>query len=271
MTSDPITSWQIEENVKAVKDFILGGSKITMDSNCIHKIKRHLLFGRKAMTNLDSILKKKKTCHFASRDPYSQSYLFSSSHVWIYELDHKEGLALKNWYFWTVVLKKTPTESLCCKKIKLVNPKKINPEYSLERQMFKLQQFSHLIWRADSLEKTLMLGKTEDKRRKRRQRMRWLDSITDSVEIVWAKSRRQRSLECCSLRGHRESDTTEWLNNNIMFTIFNEMQVWRKKRLIATAGREGPSEQIPEPAARDPSSPRSFSPLFASLDITQWY
>ena len=60
MTSDPITSWQIEENVKAVKDFILGGSKITVDSNCIHKIKRHLLFGRKAMTNLDSILKKKR-------------------------------------------------------------------------------------------------------------------------------------------------------------------------------------------------------------------
>ena len=94
-----------------------------------------------------------------------------------FELDHKEGWALKNWWFQTMVLEKTlqsPSDS-----------KEINPECSLEGLMMKLklQYFGYLIWRADSLEKTLMLGKTEDKRRRGWQRMRWLDSITDSMDM----------------------------------------------------------------------------------------
>ena len=82
MMSSPITSWQIDgETMETVTDFILGGSKITAHDDCTHEIKRHLLLGRKAMTNLDSILKQRD--YFAHKGPYSQSYGFSSSHVWI--------------------------------------------------------------------------------------------------------------------------------------------------------------------------------------------
>ena len=91
ITSGPITSWQIDgETVETVADFILGGSKITADCDCSHEIKRRLLLGRKVMTDLDSILKEQRH-YFANKGPFSQSYGFSSSHVWMQELGHKEG------------------------------------------------------------------------------------------------------------------------------------------------------------------------------------
>ena len=102
--------------VEAVADFIFLGSKITADGDSSHEIKRHLLFGRKTMTNLDSILKNRH--HFANKGPYSQSDSFSSSQVQMWELDHKEGWALKNWCFQVVVLEKTLESPLGCKKIK---------------------------------------------------------------------------------------------------------------------------------------------------------
>ena len=108
--------------METVTDFIFLGSRITADSDCSHEIKRPLLLRRKAMTNLDSILKNQGH-HFASKGPYSQSYGFSSSYVWVWELDHKEGLAPKNWCFWNVVLEKTLESPLDCKEIKPVNPK----------------------------------------------------------------------------------------------------------------------------------------------------
>ena len=90
MASGPITSWQIDgETMKTVTDFIFGGSKITTDGDCSHEIKRRLLLGRKAMTNLQHI--KKQRHYFANKDPSSQSYGFSSSNVWIWELDFKES------------------------------------------------------------------------------------------------------------------------------------------------------------------------------------
>ena len=90
MASGPITSWQIDgETMETVTDFIFLGSKITADGDCSHEIKRHLLHGRKAMTNLDSILKSRR--YFADKCPSSQSYGFSSNHVWMSELDHKES------------------------------------------------------------------------------------------------------------------------------------------------------------------------------------
>ena len=90
MASGPITSWQIDgETMETVRDFIFLVSKITADGDCSHEIKIHLLLGRKAMTNLDSILKYKD--HFTDKGPYNQSCGFSSSHVQIWELDHKEG------------------------------------------------------------------------------------------------------------------------------------------------------------------------------------
>ena len=107
MASCPITSWQIDgETVETVTDFIFLGSKITADSDCSHDIKRCLLPGRKTMTNLDSLLKSRDIT-LPTNVLSSQSYVFSSSHVWMWELDYKESWALKNWYFWTVVLEKT--------------------------------------------------------------------------------------------------------------------------------------------------------------------
>ena len=131
---------------KLVADFIFLGSKITVNGDCSHEIKKTFLLGRKAMTNLDS----------GNKGPYSRSYGFSSSHIWMWELNHKEGWELKNWCFWIVVLEKTLESPLDCKAIKPVNPKEINPAYSLEGLMLKLklQYFGHLIWRTDSLEKT---------------------------------------------------------------------------------------------------------------------
>ena len=112
MASDPVTSWQTEgEKMETVTDFIFLGSKITANGDCSHEIKRRLLLGRKAMTNLVNILKSKRH-HFADKSPYSQSYGFSSSHVWMWELAHEEGWVLKNWCIQTVVLEKTHEASL---------------------------------------------------------------------------------------------------------------------------------------------------------------
>ena len=107
MSSSPIASRQIDgETVETVADFIFGGSKITADGDCSHEIKRRLLLGRKVMTNLDSLLKKQRY-YFVNKGLSSQSYGFSSSHVWMWEVDHKESWVPKNWCFWTVVLEKT--------------------------------------------------------------------------------------------------------------------------------------------------------------------
>ena len=165
----PSTSWQIDgETMETVTDFIFLGSKISADGDCSHE--RCLLLGTKAMTNLESILQSRY--YFADKGPSSQRYGFSSGHVWMWELDHKESWAPKNWCFWTVVLERSNQSIL----------KEISPEYSLEGLMLKLQYFGHLMRRADLSEKTLMLGKIEGGRRRGRQRMRWLDGITDSTD-----------------------------------------------------------------------------------------
>ena len=107
---------------KQWETFTFLGSKITADGDCSHEIKRRLLLGRKAMTHLDSILKS-RDIYFANRSPSSQSYGFSSSHVWMWDLDCEESWALKNWCFWSVVLEKTLASPLDCKEFKSVHPK----------------------------------------------------------------------------------------------------------------------------------------------------
>ena len=173
--------------METVGDFILGGSKIIADGDCSHEIKRCLLLGRKVMTNLDSILK----CIDIplSTNVHLVIAMAESSHVWMWQLDHKESWVLKNWCFWTVVLKKTLESPSDCKEIKPVNLKEINPEYSLEGLMMKhkLQYFGHLMQRTDSLAKTLMLGKIEGRRRRGQQRMRWLDGIINSMDMSLSK------------------------------------------------------------------------------------
>ena len=121
MASGPITSWQTDgETVEAVSDFIFLVSKITADGDCSHEIKRRLLLGRKVMTNLDSILKRRH--YFANKGPSGQGYGFSSGHVWMWELDCEESWVPKNWCFWTVVLEKTLESPLDCKEIQPVYP-----------------------------------------------------------------------------------------------------------------------------------------------------
>ena len=156
-----------------VADFIFLGSKITADSDLSCEIKRCLLLKRSYDRPRQHI--EKQSYHFAEKGPYSQSYGFSSSYVWMWEFDHKEGWVLKNWCFWTVVLEKTPESLLDCKEIKPVYPKGNQSWTFIGRTdaELKLQYFGHLMQRADSLEKTLMLGKTEGKRRNGRQKMRW--------------------------------------------------------------------------------------------------
>ena len=131
----------------------------------------------------------KQRHYFANKGPSSQGYGFPSGHVWMWELDHKEGRALKNWCFWTVVLEKTLDSPLDCKEIKPVNPKGNQPWIFIGRTNAeaKLQYFGHLIQRADSLEKTLMLKSTESRRRKGWQRTRWLYGITDSMDMILSK------------------------------------------------------------------------------------
>ena len=130
---------------------------------------------------------KKQRYYFADKSWYSQSYGFSSSHVWMWELDHKEGWVLKNWCFQTVMLKILRVPWIARRSNQSIL-KEISPKYSLEGLMLKLklQYLDHLMQRADLLEKTLTLGKIEGRRRGQ-QRMRWLDGITNLMDMSLSK------------------------------------------------------------------------------------
>ena len=127
-----------------------------MDGDCSHEIKRCLLLGKKAMTNLDSVLKSKDL--FADKDPYSQNYGFPSSHSWMWVFDCKEGWALKNWCFWSVMLGKTLESPLDSKKIKPVNLKGNQPWIFIGRTHAEAE--TSIIWPSD--EKCWLIGKDSD-------------------------------------------------------------------------------------------------------------
>ena len=157
MASVPISSWQIDgETMETVTDFILLGSKITVDSDCSHEIKRYLLLGRKAMTNLDSVLKSRH--YFAYKGPYSQSDGFSSSHIRMWELDNKKDQCWRTDAFelWCWRCSRVPWTARRSNQSIL---KEINPEYSLEGLKLKLNP--QCLMRR---KKTLMLGKIEGRR-----------------------------------------------------------------------------------------------------------
>ena len=155
----------------------------------------------------------------------SQSYGFSSSHVWMWELDHKESWALKNWCFWAVVLEKTLKSPLDFKDIKPVRPKGDRSWTFIGRTDAEAEQyFGHLMRRADSFEKTLKLGKIEGRRRKGWQRMSWLDGITDLVDMSLSKLQElviDREVWRVAVHGVTNSwtqlsDWTDWLKISIV-------------------------------------------------------
>ena len=171
--------------METVRDFIFLGSKITADGDCSHEIKRHLLLGRKSDQPRQHIEKQRH--YFANKGSSSQSYAFSNSHVWMWELIYKQSWAPKNDVFelwcWRRLLRVPWTARRSNQSI----PKEMKPECSLEGLMLKLQYFVNPLWRADSLEKPLMMGGIGGRKRRGRQRMRWLDGITDLMDIILSK------------------------------------------------------------------------------------
>ena len=167
----PISSWEIDgEMMETVTDFVFLGSKITVDGDCSHEIKTGLLLERKAITNLDSVLKgrhqprqytEKQRHYLADKSPSSQSYGFSRSHVWMWELDYKESWVLKNWCFWAVVLEKILESLLDRKEIKPVNPKGNQSWISIGKTDAEAE--AQILWPPDGknwlIGKDLMLGK----------------------------------------------------------------------------------------------------------------
>ena len=208
----------METAMKTMIDFIFLGSKITADGGCSHEIERCLFLGRKTMTNLDSVLKSRH--YFINKCPYCQSYVFSSSHVLMLELDPKESWAPKNWCFWTVVLEKTLESPLDCIEITPINPKGNQSWIFIGRTDAKAE--APVLWPPDA--KRWLIRKDPDVGKDWRQEEK---GTTEDKMVGWHRQfdglefeqapgdgEGQGSLVSCSPWGHKEMDVTQWLNNS---------------------------------------------------------
>ena len=191
MASGPITSWEKDgETVETEADFIWGGSKITADGDCSHEIKRRSLLGRKVMTNLDSILKSRDITlptkvHLVSAVVFP--VVMYGCESWTVNKAERQRIDAFELWCWRRLLRVPWT----AKRFNQSILKAINPGISLEEMMLKLklQYFGHLMGRVDSLQNTLMLGGIVGRRRRGRQRMRWLDGIMDSMNVSLSELR----------------------------------------------------------------------------------
>ena len=201
--------------METVRDFILLGSNSTTDGDWNHEIKRRLLLGRKFMSNLDSILKSRDLT-LLTKVPLVKAVVFPvvmyGCEIWTIKKAECQRIGASELWHWRRLLRVPWT----ARRSNQSSLKEINPEYSLEGLMLKLklQYFGHLMWRTNSLEKTLMLGKTEGKRRRGLQRIRWLDSNTDSMDMNLSKFQEtveDREAWCAPFHGVAKSQT--WLSN----------------------------------------------------------
>ena len=185
MAFSPITSWQIEvETMETVRDFIFGGSKITADGDCSLEIKRHLLLGRKVMTNLDSIFKNRDIT-LTTKVHVVKAMVFPvvmyGYESWTIKKAEHQRIDASELLCWIRLLRVPWTARRSNQSILKESPSWVfigRTDVEAETPIF-----GHLMWRADSFEKTLMLGKIEGRRKRGRQRMRWLDGITDSMDM----------------------------------------------------------------------------------------
>ena len=234
MASGPITSLQIDgETMKTMTDFIFGDSKITVDGDCSHEIKRCLFLGRKAMTNLDSILKSRDIT-FTKKGPSNQSYVFFSSHVWMWKLNYKESWVLKNWCFWTVVLEKTLKSPLDCKEIQPVHRKGGQSWVFIGRTHAEAE--TPILWPPEL--KNWLIGKDPDAGKDWRQEEK---RMTEDEMVGWHHwlnghgfeqapwvGEGQGSMVWCSPWGHKESAATvlNWNFSNFLHSLNHDLISW---------------------------------------------